>query len=221
MTHRLAANLSPRRPPGRRRAPRRPRATTAKLAILETAERLLERPAPRRDLGRRPGQGRRHLAPDVLLLLRRPRTRPADAARTGDLRGGRSPRRRSSQNPPDGPQRVLASRHQRVLSSVPRTAGSWSAGDRRARTPTPRCASCGRPSCSVHRSHHRRSSRPLRDRGEAPDNLPAHDLATSLNLMNEAVMTASFAGQQPCAAGRSRDGQPGHIWMNGIYADTP
>ena len=36
-----------------------------------------------------------------------------------------------------------------------------------------------------------------RVRGAAPDTIPAHDLATSLNLMNERVMLAAFAAEQP------------------------
>ena len=38
---------------------------------------------------------------------------------------------------------------------------------------------------------------PQRRRGAAPETLPAHDLATALNLMNERTLLAAFAGQTP------------------------
>jgi AcrR family transcriptional regulator len=61
----------------------------------------------------------------------------------------------------------------------------------------------------------------VRARGEAPDNMPAHELATSLNLLNEAVMTASFAGQDPALPDDRVMDNLVHIWLNAIYGTTP
>ncbi|MGE0216713.1 TetR/AcrR family transcriptional regulator [Mycolicibacterium sp.] len=61
----------------------------------------------------------------------------------------------------------------------------------------------------------------LRDRGEIPDNhLPAHELSTSLNLLNEAVMTASFAGQRPALPDERVMDNLVHIWLAAIYGDS-
>jgi TetR/AcrR family transcriptional regulator, ethionamide resistance regulator len=60
-----------------------------------------------------------------------------------------------------------------------------------------------------------------RARGGAPDNVPARELATSLNLLNEAVMTASFAGQTPALPDERVLDNLVHIWLNTIYGDTP
>ena len=61
----------------------------------------------------------------------------------------------------------------------------------------------------------------LRARGEVPDNMPAHELSTSLNLLNEAVMTASFAGQTPALPDDRVLDNLVHIWMTSIYSVTP
>jgi AcrR family transcriptional regulator len=61
----------------------------------------------------------------------------------------------------------------------------------------------------------------LRARGGAPANLPARELATSLNLLNEAVMTAAFAGQKPALPDERVLDNLVHIWLNAIYGDTP
>jgi AcrR family transcriptional regulator len=61
----------------------------------------------------------------------------------------------------------------------------------------------------------------LRTRGEVPDNMPAYELSTSLNLLNEAVMTASFAGQTPALPDERVLDNLVHIWLNAIYGDTP
>ncbi|WP_123024862.1 TetR/AcrR family transcriptional regulator [Mycolicibacterium stellerae] len=61
----------------------------------------------------------------------------------------------------------------------------------------------------------------LRARGAAPENLPARELATSLNLLNEAVMTAAFAGQKPALSDERVMDNLVHIWLNAIYGDTP
>jgi AcrR family transcriptional regulator len=61
----------------------------------------------------------------------------------------------------------------------------------------------------------------LRARGEIPDNLPPHELSTALNQLNEAVMTASFAGQKPALSDDRVLDNLVHIWMNAIYGQTP
>jgi TetR/AcrR family transcriptional regulator, ethionamide resistance regulator len=61
----------------------------------------------------------------------------------------------------------------------------------------------------------------LRARGEIPVNLPAAELSTSLNLLNEAVMTATFARQKPALSDERVMDNLVHIWLNAIYGDTP
>jgi TetR/AcrR family transcriptional regulator, ethionamide resistance regulator len=60
-----------------------------------------------------------------------------------------------------------------------------------------------------------------RARGAAPRTLPAPDLATALNLMNESVMTASFAGQQPALPESQVLDSLVHIWTTSIYGVNP
>ncbi|MCV7153866.1 TetR/AcrR family transcriptional regulator [Mycolicibacterium pyrenivorans] len=55
--------------------------------------------------------------------------------------------------------------------------------------------------------------------GAAPVTLPAVELSTSLNLLNEAVMTASFAGHQPALPDDRVLDNLCHIWMASIYGD--
>lgn len=55
--------------------------------------------------------------------------------------------------------------------------------------------------------------------GAAPVTLPAVELSTSLNLLNEAVMTASFAGHQPSLPDDRVLDNLVHIWMASIYGD--
>lgn len=57
----------------------------------------------------------------------------------------------------------------------------------------------------------------LRERGELPDNGSAEELSTSLNLLNEAVMTASFAGQKPALPDDRVMDNLVHIWINAVY----
>jgi hypothetical protein len=51
--------------------------------------------------------------------------------------------------------------------------------------------------------------------------MPAHELSTSLNLLNEAVMSASFAGQKPALPDERVLDNLVHIWMTAIYGDIP
>lgn len=56
-----------------------------------------------------------------------------------------------------------------------------------------------------------------RDRGAAPDTIPARDLATSLNLMNERTMMAALAGEEPAVAADHVVATLTHIWLTSIY----
>jgi len=56
-----------------------------------------------------------------------------------------------------------------------------------------------------------------RERGAAPENLPAHELATALNLMNERTLFASFTAEQPSVPEARVVDTLVHIWVNSIY----
>ena len=51
--------------------------------------------------------------------------------------------------------------------------------------------------------------------------LPAQDIATALNLMNERTMLASFAGEQPAVPTDRVLDTLVHIWSTSIYGTTP
>lgn len=59
-----------------------------------------------------------------------------------------------------------------------------------------------------------------RERGAAPDTIPALDLATSLNLMNERTMMAALSDEQPGVAPEKVVDTLTHIWLNSIYGPT-
>jgi AcrR family transcriptional regulator len=56
-------------------------------------------------------------------------------------------------------------------------------------------------------------------KGGAPDTIPAEQLSTALNLMNEAVMTSSIVGNQPSLPGNRLLDTLVHIWSTSIYAE--
>jgi AcrR family transcriptional regulator len=56
-------------------------------------------------------------------------------------------------------------------------------------------------------------------KGGAPDTIPAEELSTALNLMNEAVMTSSIVGNQPSLPGNRLLDTLVHIWSTSIYAE--
>ena len=60
-----------------------------------------------------------------------------------------------------------------------------------------------------------------RQRGAAPDTLPALDLATSLNLMNEKMMMAALAEDRPSVEHDRVVDTLTHIWLTSIYGTTP
>lgn len=58
-----------------------------------------------------------------------------------------------------------------------------------------------------------------RERGAAPSTIPAHDLATALNEMNERMIVAALADEQLAVARDKLVDTLTHIWLNSIYAD--
>jgi TetR/AcrR family transcriptional regulator, ethionamide resistance regulator len=56
-----------------------------------------------------------------------------------------------------------------------------------------------------------------RARGEAPVTLPAGDLATALNLMNERVLIATFSDERPAVPEDQVLDTLVHIWITTIY----
>ncbi|MCV7123425.1 TetR/AcrR family transcriptional regulator [Mycobacterium lacus] len=56
-----------------------------------------------------------------------------------------------------------------------------------------------------------------RDRGAAPHTLPSQELATALNLMNERTLFASFAAEQPSVPESHVLDTLVHIWVSSIY----
>ncbi|MET0900125.1 MAG: TetR/AcrR family transcriptional regulator [Mycobacterium sp.] len=57
-----------------------------------------------------------------------------------------------------------------------------------------------------------------RARGAAPDTIPARDLATALNDMNERTMVAALADEQLAVARDRLVDTLTHIWLTSIYA---
>ncbi|WP_319429116.1 TetR/AcrR family transcriptional regulator [Mycobacterium sp. RTGN5] len=59
-----------------------------------------------------------------------------------------------------------------------------------------------------------------RERGAAPNTIPARDLAAALNLMNERVVVAAQRGQQPMLPEGPALEALAHIWIASIYGGT-
>lgn len=59
-----------------------------------------------------------------------------------------------------------------------------------------------------------------RARGEAPATLPAQDIATALNLMNERVLIAAFSDERPAVPEGHVLDTLVHIWITAIYGTT-
>lgn len=59
-----------------------------------------------------------------------------------------------------------------------------------------------------------------RRRGAAPDGLPARDLAIALNSMNERVWYATFAGDGPAVAEQDVVDVLLDVWLTAIYRNT-
>jgi AcrR family transcriptional regulator len=60
-----------------------------------------------------------------------------------------------------------------------------------------------------------------RERGAAPDGLPARDLAIALINMNEGVLFSAFAGEQPAVAEDSVVDVLIDVWLKAIYGGRP
>ena len=56
-----------------------------------------------------------------------------------------------------------------------------------------------------------------RDRGAAPETIPANDLAVSLNLMNERTMFAAFADESDAIPAERLVDTLAHVWVSSIY----
>jgi TetR/AcrR family transcriptional regulator, ethionamide resistance regulator len=59
-----------------------------------------------------------------------------------------------------------------------------------------------------------------RAQGAAPTTLPARDLATALNLMNERALFASFAEEKPSIPKEQLLDTLVHIWVTSIYGEA-
>jgi TetR/AcrR family transcriptional regulator, ethionamide resistance regulator len=59
-----------------------------------------------------------------------------------------------------------------------------------------------------------------RARGEAPVTLPAQDLSSALNLLNEKVMLSSFADERPSVPNEQLLETLVHIWVTSIYGES-
>ena len=60
-----------------------------------------------------------------------------------------------------------------------------------------------------------------RERGAAPETLPAEDLAVALNLMNERAMFAALAAEPPAIADEQVVDTLAFIWFTTIYGAVP
>ncbi|BBY56001.1 HTH-type transcriptional regulator EthR [Mycolicibacillus koreensis] len=60
-----------------------------------------------------------------------------------------------------------------------------------------------------------------RDRGAAPQTIPAVDLSTALNQMNERTMIAALADEAPAVAPAHLVDTLAHIWVTSIYGQAP
>lgn len=58
-----------------------------------------------------------------------------------------------------------------------------------------------------------------RERGAAPDTVPAEDLAIALNMLSERIMAATFTTEQPAIRDDRVIDTLVHIWLASIYED--
>jgi hypothetical protein len=59
-----------------------------------------------------------------------------------------------------------------------------------------------------------------RERGAAPDTIPAADLATALNQMNERTMMAALSAETPAVDAERVVDTLTHIWVGSIYGES-
>lgn len=60
-----------------------------------------------------------------------------------------------------------------------------------------------------------------RDRGNAPETVPARDLAIALNLMNERTMFAAYAAEKDSIDYDQIVNTLAHVWVTSIYGKAP
>lgn len=60
-----------------------------------------------------------------------------------------------------------------------------------------------------------------RDRGNAPETVPARDLAIALNLMNERTIFAAYAAEKDSIAHDQIVNTLAHVWITSIYGKAP
>jgi TetR/AcrR family transcriptional regulator, ethionamide resistance regulator len=60
-----------------------------------------------------------------------------------------------------------------------------------------------------------------RERGTAPETIPADDLATALNLMNERAMFAALAAEPPAIVDEKVVDTLAYVWFTSIYGALP
>lgn len=60
-----------------------------------------------------------------------------------------------------------------------------------------------------------------RERGAAPQTIAAEELAVALNLMNERAMFAALAAEQPAIVDENVVGTLAYVWFTSIYGSVP
>ncbi|HEY2203074.1 MAG TPA: TetR/AcrR family transcriptional regulator [Pseudonocardia sp.] len=214
-----ASTREPARPSRGRRGSR-PSGDDRELAILTTAERLLaERPLNEisiDDLARGAGISRPTFyfyfrSKDAVLLSLLDRV-VAEADRASDeIAHGTGPMR-----DPAGQWRAVIAAFYRTFSSrrhVAIAAAQLAASNSEVREMW----------SAVLGGWARRTAQVIqaeRDRGAAPQGIPAEQLAVALNLMNERTMFATFAGEQPGLPEGDVVDVLLHVWLTSIYGTT-
>ncbi len=85
---------------------------------------------------------------------------------------------------------------------------------------SPTSEPCGRRSCRSGSTRPPPLIEAERARGAAPTTIDAHDLATSLNMMNERTMTATLVAEPGSVAQDRVVDTLAHIWLTSIYGDN-
>jgi TetR/AcrR family transcriptional regulator, ethionamide resistance regulator len=205
----------PRTARGRRAS--RPSGDDRELAILETAERLLEqRPLSDisvDDLAKGAGISRPTFyfyfpSKDAVLLTLVDRVIAEADANADDALGGAA----SEAVDPAGVWRAI--------NALFKTFGSHRAvtlAGAAARPNNPEMQTMWSRFMQKWIDHTTSSIEAERARDAAPVTIPAKDLSTSLNLMNERTMLAAFADEQPAVAHERIVDTLAHIWVTSIY----
>lgn len=203
---------------GRGRRSTRPSGDEREAAILATAERLLEdkkfADISVDDLAKGAGLSRPTFyfyfpsKDAVLLSLIEPLIEQADAGFNGAMEALSADPRRAFREGINtfftafGSHSVVARAGTEALASSPDFRAVWSAFMRKWIDQTAALIDAERA------------------RGAAPTTIDAHDLATSLNLMNERTMTATLVSEPGSVAQDSVVETLAHIWLTSIYGDS-